>query len=137
MRLLKYNYCHVNFPDSVDWVTDDIFFQKLNLIVGKNATGKTRVVTAPTAFADMITQYRKYIYRGNWDFTFIKEDETVLSYIIHKDYDKTVTEQIFIDARLVLDRDKEKTRLYSFVKNDFEIITPPDNKLVLHIRRDK
>ncbi len=137
MRLLKYNYHLVGFPDVEDWIADEIYFQKLNLVVGKNATGKSRVVTAPTAFAEMITQYKKNIYWGNWSFTFIKEDETTLSYSINRDHGNLVTEQIFIDKQLVLDRNKEATRLYSFVKNDFETITPPDNKLVLHIRRDK
>lgn len=137
MRLLKYNYHLINFPNFEDWVTDEIYFQKLNLVVGKNAAGKSRVVTAPTAFADMITQYQKYIYWGNWNFTFIKEDKTLLSYIINKDADETVTEQVFLDKQFVLNRSAETTRLFSYVKNDFETITPPDDKLVLHIRRDK
>lgn len=146
MKLQKYNYRSVNFPDFEDWVTDDINFRKLNLIVGKNATGKSRVVAAPTAFADMITQYKKDIYAGNWDFTFtknkknetaIKENKTALRYIINRGRDKKVTEKLFIDEELVLDRNKESTRLYSFVKKNFETVTPPDNKLVLHIRRDK
>lgn len=137
MRLLKYIYRLVNFPKFEDWVTDEIYLQKLNLVVGKNASGKSRVVTAPTAFAEMITQYRNFIYWGEWNFTFIKKDESVLSYTINKDYDEGVTERILVDKQLVLDRNKETTRLYSFLKNDFETITPPDNKLVLHIRRDK
>ena len=137
MRLLKYTYQLVGFPDFEDWITDEIHFQKLNLVVGKNATGKSRVVTAPTAFAEMITQYRKNIYWGNWDFTFVREDDKILSYIVNKDKDECVTERLLIDDKLVLDRNNETTKLYSFIKNDFETITPPDNKLVLHIRRDK
>ena len=136
MRILKYNYRLEGFPNFEDWVTDDIYFQKLNLVVGKNATGKSRVVTAITAFAEMITQ-EKNIYWGNFDFTFIREDEKLLSYIINKDKNGVITEKLFIDKKLVLDRSRETTKLYSFLKKDFDTITPPDYKLVLHIRRDK
>jgi hypothetical protein len=84
----------------------------------------------------MITQ-KKYIYPGNFDFTFIREDEKLLSYIINRDKNSIITEKLLIDQELVLDRSKGITKLYSFSKKDFETITPPDNKLVLHIRRDK
>jgi predicted ATPase len=65
MRLLlqKYNYRFADFPNSEDWITDEVYLQKLNLFVGKNAAGKSRIATAPIAFAEMVTQ-KIYIYRG-------------------------------------------------------------------------
>jgi len=136
MRLQKYSYRLEGFSDAEDWMTDEIYLQKLNLFVGKNATGKSRALVAIAAFADMIAQ-AKDIFYGSFDFTFIREDKKLLSYIINKDENGIITEKLSIDQELVLDRSKEFTKLYSFLKKDFDIITPPDNKLVLHIRRDK
>jgi hypothetical protein len=136
MRILKYYYRFEGFPGAEDWITDEIYLQKLNLFVGKNATGKSRIVTTPVGFAEMITQ-KKNIYRGNWNFTFTREDEKLLSYIINRDKNDVITEKILIDQNIVLDRSKEVTQLYTFLEEGFEIITPPDNKLILHIRRDK
>jgi hypothetical protein len=136
MRLLlqKYSYRIEGFSKREDWITDEICLQKLNLVVGKNATGKSRVLTALTAFAEMITQKKNYW--GNFDFTFIRENEK-LRYIIDTDKNGFITERLSIDKKNVLHRSRVATQLYSVLKGEDVTITPPDDKLVLHIRRDK
>ncbi|MDM8548615.1 AAA family ATPase [Desulfobacterales bacterium HSG2] len=135
MRLLKYSYKRSDHPIFNDWTMDEIDLQSFNLIVGKNAVGKSRTLRLPSAFADMITQ-NSSVYIGNWEFTFIADDNQKICYNINSSF-KSIREKILVDGKSVLERDHKVTKLYSQTKQDFDEISPPDKKLVLHVRRDK
>lgn len=136
MKLLQYTYKRCDFPKRNDWIMDAIDLQTLNLIVGKNATGKSRVLQIPTIFAQMITQDEP-VYDGNWECTFLTRDHKKICYYLSKNATKRIEEQLRVDEQIVLERTGETAKLYSYAKMDFAKITPPDNKLVLHVRRDK
>ncbi|MCP4106938.1 MAG: hypothetical protein GY749_15600 [Desulfobacteraceae bacterium] len=134
MKLTKYAYKLVDRSGFDDWIMDEIDLQDFNLMVGKNATGKSRAMIVLTAFAGMITQTSP-VYLGNWEFTFSTDNGTI--YYNIKRFAKEIRERILADDKLVLERNNEITKLYSETKQAFDEIHPPDNKLVLHVRRDK
>jgi hypothetical protein len=117
---------------------DEINLQSFNLIVGKNAVGKSRILSVPSAFASMINQSSSVYYRGSWELTFITDDKQKIDYnLINIPFKRVVKESILVDGKPVLERDRNVTKLYSHTKQDTDEISPPDDKLVLHVRRDK
>jgi len=136
MKLLKYRYKLSNIPGRDDWVMDTIDLQKLNLIVGKNASGKSRVLIVPTAFSEMIMQYKPVSF-GNWEFTFVTDDNRKIFYNVVNNKNTEIKEKLVVKEQIVLERKDGITNLYSETKRVFEKISPPDDKLALHVRRDK
>ncbi len=56
------------------WELEGVTFEKLNLVVGKNATGKSRLLNVIKGFAEMIKN-DNLIYNGQWDVTFGLNDK--------------------------------------------------------------
>lgn len=136
MRLSKFSYKLVNFPGIDDWMIDDVYLQELNLIVGKNSVGKSRALNILSSFAEMVTQDEP-VFAGEWKFYFVNNNHKEILYFINTRSREVVEEKLSIDGKLMLERNHEVTRLYSNTKEKFEDIDPPDDKLVLHARRDK
>ena len=136
MKLLKYSYELSDIPGRDDWVMDTIDLQELNLIVGKNASGKSRALIVPAAFAEMITQYRP-VLPGNWEFTFATDDNRKIFYNVVNNKNTEIKEKLVVQGKAVLERKDGITRLYSETAKVFNKISPPDDKLALHVRRDK
>jgi len=113
-----------------------IFGDKVNLIAGKNATGKTRVVRIIHNLARNITQKNPIPRDGNWDLEFETEDKKILKYILIIEENKVIKEEISIDDEKRLCRNKE-AKIYSETQKKLVDISPPADKLVLHIRRDE
>lgn len=135
MRLLNYSYKLSDHSGFDDQIIDKIDLQEFNLIVGKNAAGKSRTLNILPSFTSMITQSCP-VYRGDWKFTFIADNNQIIYYNINR-FDKLLRERILVNGKPVLERDENITKLYSQTKHDFDEISPPDDKLVLHVRRDK
>lgn len=114
----------------------EIDLQEFNLIVGKNAAGKSRYLNMLSVFAGMITQICPVI-AGDWNFTFATDGGEEIFYSIVKAFNSPMKEKILLNKKPLLERDESGTKLYSQIRQKFDEIEPPDNKLVLHVRRDK
>jgi energy-coupling factor transporter ATP-binding protein EcfA2 len=135
MRLLKINYEVTNALIYDDWYLDNINLSEINLVVGKNATGKSRFALIIASFTKMINGQSSELYFGKWELTFKKDEKSVLKYIL--DITKGVnSEKMFINDKIILDRDKNQCQVFSEVQGKMISISPPYNKLVLHVRRD-
>lgn len=139
MKIVKLNYRElVEDLENNPWELKGLYLDECNLIVGKNSVGKSRTVRIIVALANIIA-LRAPITDGDWCVEFISDDPdkpTKFVYelkIVHK---KVITEKIHIDDDLKLDRNGS-TKIYSEKKKEYLEIEPPDDKLVLHIRRDK
>lgn len=115
---------------------DPIALNQINLIVGKNSVGKSTLTHSIHNFCRMITQKIPGFIIGKHDFTFTsnKGDE------IHYEVDhngRWIEEKLTLGEEVVLERTLEKTRIKSFTNDKKNEIAPPNNKLVLQVRRDK
>jgi len=133
MILTKLNY-YENKNKENYWEIKDLNFNMLNLIVGLNATGKTRLVRVISALAKIITRKSKLL-NGNWNVEFKNNGETY-KYELQIDNGLVIYEEIKIGRRIVLIRNDEKGKIYSITKDKKIIINPPNNALTLHVRRD-
>jgi len=125
--------------DEINWEIDNLEFNKINLISGKNASGKTRVLSS------IITLI--YLMRGGSDigvegFSWsIKLIENKIEYI----YDLKIKNQLILHEELKIDnkvyfsrneegKGKIKYETKKGLNLDFEI---EKNKIILAFRRDK
>ncbi len=116
------------------WKSENILFKQLNLIVGKNAVGKSRLVMLIRHFAQMLTFEGREPLPGKWQLVF-KKDDGYIKYDLYSDKSHC-EEKIYENDKLVLDRKDNSARIFSYIKKDFQEIKPPSNVLVLHARRD-
>jgi len=133
MILSKLNY-YENEDKNNYWEIKDLSFNKINLIIGLNATGKTRLVRVISGFAKIISRKSKFL-NGNWNLEFFN-NETKYQYILQIDKGLVKTEEIKVGKRIVLKRSSENGEIYSETSGKRQKINPPNNALVLHIRRD-
>lgn len=131
MKIRKFNI------NRSGWVLNDLVLQDLNLIVGKNASGKSRTLDALNALARAILQFdSRSIQDASWYIEFEGENSLSLSYSLHYINSEVVEERIVYNSKEVMVRSQNDTKIWSFNKSAFEFINPPDDKLVLHVRRD-
>lgn len=130
MKLVKFS------NKRADWILDEISFQDVNLLVGKNATGKSRVIDALNTLVRVILQSSsRTILDANWHIE-LEHDGVSLSYFVKLKKNNVLEEKIIYNKEEVLIRENGITKIKSIVKNTFDEIDPPIDKIVLHVRRD-
>ena len=130
MRLLEFQYI------GSGWNLNPIQFQPVNLIVGKNAVGKSRLIKGLSNAVQYIVQAVDNNYNSSFGATFIflSGEERIVYHFSYLD-GKVALEKLLRESspnhyEPLLERDKKVTFLHG------EAINPPDDKLVLHVRRD-
>lgn len=114
-----------------------MFDARVNLIVGRNATGKTRVMNVLKHCAAQIAGKIPRLLTGSWTLTFeTSEKET---FDVHCDIvDGEVREErITRDGEILLSRRGESGKIKNDHTHETRSYEPPRNKLTLHVRRDK
>ena len=129
MRLIQFGYI------SSGWQLNPIHFQPVNLLVGKNAVGKSRLIKGLSNAVQYILQGVDNNYTSfGASFDFFSDGELFFYYfscvggkIINEHLLKKLESG---DLETLLKRDAEGVFLHG------ESINPPEDKLVLHVRRD-
>ena len=135
MILSKLNF-YENRGKNNYWEIKNLQFNMINLIVGLNATGKTRLVNVISNTAKIISKKRKELLNGNWDIEFKYNNNLSYKYKLEINKKKVKSEQIKIGNKIVLDRKNDSGKIFSFKLNKKIIINPPSSELTLHVRRD-
>ncbi len=126
---------NITYKDS-HWSLEKLELNNINLIVGKNATGKSRSIQLIDTLAKMITQKRQIAW-GYWNLLFLKGKDKIGYQIDCNNSDKVLKEKLYVNNKLVLERTENHTKIFSVSKDSFEEIFPPKDKLTLHVRRDR
>jgi predicted ATPase len=131
---------HINYSENKGksnyWEIKDVTLSKQNLIVGVNATGKTRLMNVMAGFAATLSSKLKHI-DGNWDFIFGNGDDTFYHYYLSIENSKVIREEIIQnDSEFLLKRDTNKAEIYSEVTKTLELFYPPSDEVTVNIRRD-
>jgi len=137
MKIKELSYIDPN------WELNNLQLGVVNLIVGKNSTGKTRTLQTIDLLVKMITQKRNLNWGGQWDIKFENYKNEEIQYQFSTSYQKqgVTFEKMFLNGDLVLSRDRKdyigQARIKNFLKKgSFDIIYPPENKLIIHTNRD-
>lgn len=129
MKLKCFGYC-----DNT-WETDVINLFSSNLFVGKNAVGKSKTIQSLSVlsglFSQRISLKSNMPVAGSVTFT---NDETNLDYRFNWDGHKVTLEELVLHSKqkkvVVIDRRDNLAKLKE------ESINPPQDKLILNVRRD-
>lgn len=106
-----------------------------NLLVGKNATGKTRTIRAlqnVTSFMRMESfLFQEGNFKAKLQFANPEDANWGLTYLFEIEKGDVKAEHLTVCGRTLVKRDAQKTLLNG------DVINPPKDKLVVQVRRDK
>jgi AAA15 family ATPase/GTPase len=132
----------LSYIDS-QWELENLQLGVVNLIVGKNSTGKTRTLQTIDLLVKMITQKRNLNWGGQWDIKFENFKKEEIHYQFSTSFQKqgVTFEKMFLNGITVLSRDRKDLNGQARIKNIlnkgfFDIVFPPENKLIIHTNRD-
>lgn len=113
------------------WKLDTIYLNQLNLIVGKNAVGKTKTLNALIEVAKFIKGDSTMDTENHQcRIVFVDADGKELMYSYKWSGDEVSTETMRIENQVIISR----TANQSVLKGD--TINPPANKLIIQTQRD-
>jgi AAA15 family ATPase/GTPase len=134
MFLQKINYSELEGEPKY-WKIRDLNFGPINLIVGLNATGKTRLISVISSLAKILMKELKV--DANWEVDFKNLDNNeILNFTLQIKNNTVIKEEIAQGGKKLLERNEEKGLLWYFRDNKRIKIFPPQNELTLSIRRD-
>ncbi len=145
MRLKSISYKeNLGRTDANPWELKDIFFGERNLIVAKNATGKTRILGSIHNLARQIQTPQILIHgipqkisiNGEWIASFTDETGGSFEFFVGFEKGEVIYEKILVDGNEKLDRKPFIAKIYSEITG-WQEISPPNDRLVVHVRRDK
>ena len=106
-----------------------------NLLVGKNATGKTRTIRAlqnVTSYMRMESYlFQEGAFKAKMQFTNQEDSSWGLTYLFEIENGDVKAEQLTVCGKTLIKRDTQKALLNG------DVISPPKEKLVVQVRRDK
>jgi predicted ATPase len=134
MIISSINYSE-NIGKANEWHLKGVSFGKLNLIVGKNAVGKTRAVSVINSLARMTSGKIPRLLNGNWDVVF-KHHNSLFQYILKIEEAKVIEERLSENGKVLLKRSGDKGEYYVERVGNKKYY-PPEDKLTNQVRRDK
>lgn len=137
MHLTKVKYSQFKNTDR-DWTLLDFCPQQINLVVGKNAAGKTKTLNTISSLAHLISGEQSEIPESvNYEFSWITADGKDVCYVLNCIERKIIYEKLIISNETKLERDKEGKCSIYFEKIDQVIeIQVPSGNLCSVVRRD-
>ena len=127
MRLVRFSYKEAFWE-----LSQPIPLQEVNLLVGKNAVGKSKVIEAISKIVNYILQLveiREFDFLSSSTLEF-EDNGSMIKYQFAYANGVITEEKLRVDQTDLLERNTQETLLHG------ENINPPENKLTLHVRRD-
>ncbi|MDD5687654.1 MAG: AAA family ATPase [Elusimicrobia bacterium] len=120
-----------------EWSLEKLMLNKINLIVGKNATGKTKTLNVINNLSRLITGEIKPTYdSANFKLIYDKDRKNI-EYTLIIENKKVNTEKLRIDSRLLLNREeKGESKIFAEQLHKFMKFQAPTNELACVVRRD-
>lgn len=136
MFLKSINYCeHLN--TSSEWYLEDVILGKINLIIGKNATGKTRLLNVISGVANLVANDIKFNFTsGKYKLVFDNNKREEV-YVLEYEDRKINKEEFFVDGRKLLSRGENGVgEIYANELGQNMKFQAPVNELACVSRRD-
>ncbi len=114
-----------------DWSLDSLTIGKSNLMVGKNATGKTRTMYAFAQITNLLSKAKDIDIDANFYAELVFDDEGHELKLILEIGEKTIKKEILsINDQVLIFRNTESALIEGM------LVDPPESALLLHVRRD-
>lgn len=87
-----------------EWKLDGFTLNNTNLIVGKNASGKSKLLSCINGLAFILFRAKKIQFKsGNYEVHFRKNNKKIV-YFLRYEEGKVVKEKLIVDSNTLLDR---------------------------------
>lgn len=135
LKTLKY---HEYNDDPRSWNLEQCDFTQINLVVGRNATGKTRLVNVINGLCKILSARLTTVFEsGTYEADFAISGKTYFLYLEFKE-GKVIAEHLDVDGSRKLSRDAEgKGQIYYEDKGEFISFQVPTNVIAIQQRRDE
>jgi energy-coupling factor transporter ATP-binding protein EcfA2 len=119
LKKVKYSQCEGN---DREWTLLDFCPQQINLVVGKNATGKTKTLNSISSLAHLITGNQHTLSDDSYEFTWTTASQEICYSLKCLD-DKIISEKLIIDQQTKLERNENGicSIFFEQVKQQIEI----------------
>jgi energy-coupling factor transporter ATP-binding protein EcfA2 len=120
-----------------EWSITDFLFGNINLIVGKNATGKSRTLSIIQALGNLVSGDIKLQFKsGNYKVIFDKDGEKI-TYLLKYEESKVVKEKLVVSSDIKLDRGSGgEGKIYMVEDKKLRNFQAPPSELACVNRRD-
>ncbi len=139
MYLIKFSF-RENAGQKIEWLIDKVTLSKINLIVGKNSSGKTRTLNA---LSDLVSMLRGKGSTATGPVTYellFRNNKGVMKYELAYDPETIQMERLTVEDELLLERGEEGAGKIKYESTpgsiflDFEI---PHDQLACFAKRDR
>lgn len=132
---------HIDFYENKEketyWEIRNVHFGMFNLVIGLNATGKTRLINVISNLVKMLSRKTPHLLNGNWILAYKnRNNNDTYHYTIDISDGIVHQEEITINDTPVLQRQKETGRIFSYASKTMIDFHPPEQELTLYVRRD-
>lgn len=119
-----------------EWSIEGFALKKINLLVGKNASGKTRALNIIANLGNMISGYKPlFVSDGNHNLKF--DGDTQLEYLLKVKENKIIEESLVKDNQMLLSRGPGGIgKIFAAKLKETIDFQAPDNMLASLSRRD-
>lgn len=139
MYLRKFSF-RENAGKKIEWLIDNVSLGEINLVVGKNASGKTRTLNAISDLVSMVMG-KGTSATGPVSYQMLfTSGENEMKYELEYDLESILLERLYVNEELVLDRGNEGKGSIKYESTpgsiflDFEI---PHEQLTSYAKRDR
>jgi len=134
MNIQLLNYIEVDDQGN-EWTLNDFSFGKVNLVVGKNSTGKSRILNVIASLGSVLSGEKK-INRGDFVAQFADDGKNII-YSLNHSSGKVTKESLSIDGEKLLDRGESgEGTIFAEQLNDHMKFQVPDDVVACVARRD-
>jgi len=119
-----------------EWRLEDFTLEPINLIVGRNATGKTRTLNIIGGLGRLLAGETPLVYRTGYYEASFDEPGKNIEYTLHYEDMKVIEEKLIIEGKKVLDRGAGGLGKIYAEKLGYMDFQAPDDQLACVTRRD-
>lgn len=135
IRLTQLNYIERK-GRPLEWSLEGLDLGEVNLLVGKNATGKTRILTLIANLAQSLLLDKLHFREAAYDAIF-DCDGTDLKYSLHVENERVVKESLIQGDSVLIDRDSNRLKIVAEEIGKEITFKPSSKEVSAAARRDK
>jgi len=137
MKIQRVGY-HEYIGDPREWVLEPLCFGSINLIVGKNATGKSRTLNVIHGLSRLIAASHKLQFEAGAYSVQFDDDGSIYQYDVEMGARKVIKETLTRDGKALFERNQDGIgTIYSAKTQAMDEFSIPNDVLVLGAKRDR
>lgn len=120
-----------------EWSLVDFQPQQINLVVGKNASGKTRTLNVIASLAHLLCGDYKGLFEDSlFDFSFRSSEGKLYRYLLDQSAHEVLREELYVEGELRLKREGARAELYFAELGQAVKVEVPKQTVMAVNRRD-